>query len=224
MGVGHVALALGASGAAKRVNVGWLVFAALLADFLLGVFAKLGLEQAHVPADYGSRHYLTFTFPYSHGLIMLVLWGLLLGSLISNFQEVERVRVFFVVAMLVVSHFLLDGLVHVVGLPIAGEGSVKFGLGLWNHLQYELSLETVMALFGFLLYLRVAKRSPLWCRFGILFTVGLIAVATWAQLFVNEPPLPSQLIFGWIIGPVLFGAVFYALDRKRQQSALMGTS
>jgi hypothetical protein len=49
MGVGHVAWALGASKAAPRINVGWLVLAALLSDFLLGVFAAVGLEHATVP-------------------------------------------------------------------------------------------------------------------------------------------------------------------------------
>jgi hypothetical protein len=51
MGVGHAAVALGATKAAPRLNVGWLVFAALLADFLLGIFTVAGLKQVNVPAD-----------------------------------------------------------------------------------------------------------------------------------------------------------------------------
>jgi len=53
--------------------VGWLVFAAVLADFLLGIFAGLGIEHATVPRDYAHKHYLLFTFPYSHGLLTLLL-------------------------------------------------------------------------------------------------------------------------------------------------------
>ena len=75
MGVGHAALALGVSRSAPRVNVGWLIFAAFLADFLLGVFAAFGLEGARVPEDYAAKHYLLFTFPYSHGLVPLLVWG-----------------------------------------------------------------------------------------------------------------------------------------------------
>ena len=81
MGVGHVAVALGAAKVAPRLNVGWLVFAALLSDFLLGIFAFAGLEHASVPADYAARHYLLFTFPYSHGLLCLVLWAAIAGFL-----------------------------------------------------------------------------------------------------------------------------------------------
>ena len=85
MGIGHVAVALGASRAAPRLNVGWLVFAALLADFMLGIFASLGLEHATVPDDYANKHYLLFQFPYSHGLLGLVIWG---GLWISDIARV----------------------------------------------------------------------------------------------------------------------------------------
>jgi hypothetical protein len=127
MGIGHAAVALGAARVAPRVNVGLLIFAAFLADFLLGVFAFLGLEQAHVPADYASRHYLTFTFPYSHGLVFLLLWGVLLGALLCWVDRQRRVQAFLVIAALVLSHFVLDGLVHVPELPLAGPNSFKVG-------------------------------------------------------------------------------------------------
>jgi hypothetical protein len=113
MGVGHAALALGAAKATPRLNVGWLVFAAFLADFLLGIFAWMGLESAHVPENYAAKHYLTFTFPYSYGLAPLILWGVIFGLLVSRTTRSNRTIVFAVVAAVVVSHFLLDGLVHV---------------------------------------------------------------------------------------------------------------
>jgi hypothetical protein len=194
MGVGHAALALGAAKAAPRVNVGWLVFAALLADFLLVVFATLGMEQAHVPADYPSRHYLTFTFPYSHGLVPLLFWGALCGLLVSWVQGRERKRGFLIVAALVVSDFLLDGLVHVVGLPLAGENSPKFGLALWKHMPLELTLETAMAAAGVAVYLRVAGSSgSTWNRWGIPIVMVLLTALTWSQFFVTKPPMPLTL-------------------------------
>ena len=48
---------------------GWLIFAAFLPDFLLGLFASAGWEDYQVPPDYASKHYLLFTFPFSHGLL-----------------------------------------------------------------------------------------------------------------------------------------------------------
>src|SRR5437899_10998853 len=90
MGVGHAAVALGASRASPRLNAGWLVFGAFLADYLLGIFATVCLEQAHVPADFASRHYLTFTFPYSHGLVPLLLWAGLFGYIVSRARRLVR--------------------------------------------------------------------------------------------------------------------------------------
>jgi hypothetical protein len=218
MGVGHAAVALGAARAAPRVNVGWLIFAALLADFLLGIFALLGLEQAHVPADYASRHYLTFTFPYSHGLVPLLLWGTLAGFIISRFQAEDRTRVFLVIGALVLSHFLLDGLVHVAGLPLAGENSPRLGLGLWRHMPLELTLETLMAAAGVVIYWKLAAASPV-SRWGVMVFMALLTALTWTQLFATTPPTPGQLVPTWIVAPLVFSAIPWAFDRKRVAAA-----
>jgi hypothetical protein len=209
-------VALGAAKAVPRLNVGWLVFAALLADFLLGIFAAMGLEHATVPPDYARRHYLLFTFPYSHGLLPLVLWGALAGFLIALPQPSHRSRIFLVVAAVVLSHFLLDGLVHVAGLPLAGENSPKLGLGLWKHLPLELTLESLMALAAVVVYLRMAgAAAPAVSRWGVSIFMALLTALTWTQLFLTRPPPPAQLIPNWIGAPLVFAALVYVLDRQR---------
>lgn len=220
MGVGHAAVAIGAAKAAPRINAGWLLFAAFLADFLLGIFALAGLERAHVPPDYASRHYLTFTFPYSHGLVPLIVWGVLFGFLVSRTQRADRNRVFLLIAALVLSHFLLDGLVHVAGLPLMGENSPKLGLGLWNHLPLELTLESVMSVVAVVIFLRIpGVRASAWSRWGIPIFLVLLAALTWTQLWMTKAPIPSQLIPSWIAAPLLFSVIVYAMDRKRVRQA-----
>ena len=218
MGVGHVAVAIAASKAAPRVNVGWLVFAALLADFLLGIFAYFGLEHATVPADYASKHYLLFTFPYSHGLVPLILWGMIFGLLVSWPHASMRSRVFLVSAALVVSHFVLDGLVHIAGLPIAGQNSPKLGLGLWRNMPLELTIETAMTFIGAVLYWRAASTSHL-SRYGVLAVTFLLAGLTWTQLLGSAPPDTNQLIFGWIAFPLILSGLIYAFDWRRAHAA-----
>lgn len=218
MGVGHAAVALGAAKVVPRLNVAWLVFAAFLADFLLGIFLLMGLEQVNAPADYASRHYLTFTFPYSHGLLALLLWGAAFGLLVAFIRGEDRPRVFVIVAALVLSHFLLDGLVHVAGLPLVGESSPKFGLGLWKHLPFELALETVMVIIGVALYFQLAARNPGRGKWGMLALMLLLTTLTWIQLFTNKAPTPAQMAASCILLPVLFSAAMYPLDRKRAAS------
>ena len=216
MGVGHVALALGASKAAPRVNVGWLVFAAILSDFLLGIFAALGLEHSTPPPDYADRHYLLFTFPYSHGLTAMLLWAAILAFLVARVYRSDTKRIFIVVGLVVLSHFLLDGLVHVAGLPLIGQDSPKLGLGLWKYLPLELSIETLMSVVGFIVYWRLPSSSKsAFGRYGMAIFLVLVTVMTWSQLLATVPPSPQQLTVSWIVVPPIFGAIAYVLDRKR---------
>lgn len=214
MGIGHAAVALGASRAAPRVNAGILIFSAFLADFLLGIFAALGMEQAHVPPDYATRHYLTFTFPYSHGMVPLIGWGLLFGAIFCRVDRKDRVRAFWVVAALVFSHFILDALVHVRGLPLLGEDSPKIGLALWNYMPVELTLETLMALAGLVLYWNLDGGTRV-SRWGMATFVVVLTALTWTQLFSTTAPTQSQLVPTWIFAPVVFSAIPYLFDRKR---------
>jgi len=214
MGIGHAAVALGASRAAPRVNAGILIFAAFLADFLLGIFGALGMERAHVPPDYATQHYLTFTFPYSHGLVALVVWGLLFGAICCWVDRTDRVRAFWVMAALVFSHFILDGLVHVPELPLLGQNSPKVGLALWNHMPLELTLETLMALAGLVIYWTLKSTTKV-SRWGMAVFVVLLTGLTWTQLFSTTAPTNSQLVSTWIIAPIVFSAIPYALDRNR---------
>ena len=220
MGVGHVAVALGASRAIPRVNVGWLIFAAFLPDFLLGIFAVLGLEHASVPDSYATKHYLLFTFPYSHGLAALVVWAAIFGFLISRGYAVDARRIWLAVALVVLSHYLLDGLVHVAGLPLLGQDSPKFGLGLWSDMPVELSLETLMAAAGIALYwkLRGSKGAAL-ARYGMAIFLCVAVAMTWTQLGITKAPAPRQLSISWIVVPVVFAVIAYGLDRKRASLA-----
>lgn len=35
----------------------------------------MGLEHAYVPLNFDRLHYLTFSFPYSHGFVASVIWS-----------------------------------------------------------------------------------------------------------------------------------------------------
>jgi hypothetical protein len=71
---------------------------------------------------------LTFTFPHSHGLVSLLLWGVLLGALLCWLDRHDRKRLFLVIAALVFSHFILDAVVYVPELPLLRANSRKIGL------------------------------------------------------------------------------------------------
>src|SRR5262249_60756631 len=126
--VGHLGAGLAAKRVDPRLSLGVLFLAAMLLDALLWTFVLMGLEEVHVPADFGRAHYLTFTFPYSHGLVASVAWSLTAFAVARACGGTARAG--WVVAAAVFSHFLLDALVHRAGLPVLGPASFQPGLRL----------------------------------------------------------------------------------------------
>ena len=163
MFAGHLAVGLALKKVDQRVNLGILFFASLLADFLLGLFVLIGIEQVHVPANFADLHYLTFTFPYSHGLFASLLWSLLafmFAQWVWRNRGDQKSKIGGVVALAVFSHFVLDWITHIPEMPLLGDSSPKLGLGLWNNLPIALTLETILVLIGLVLYFNAAKPHP----------------------------------------------------------------
>ena len=206
MGIGHVAVGLGLKRADPGVNTGWLIFAALLPDFLLGWFALAGKETYEVPPDFATGHYLLFTFPWSHGLAADLVWATIAGFLMWRFSGRRAGAV--AIALAVLSHFLLDGIAHVKGLPVFGANGPAFGLALWRNLPLELGLEILMTIAGLWIYRSVARRS------GMLIYVAILAVFLVAgQTAGSQVPGRGALIASWLIVTPAIAAIAYWLDR-----------
>lgn len=218
MFAGHLAAGLALKKADQRVNLGILFFASLLADFLLGLFVLFGIEQVHVPANFADIHYLTFTFPYSHGLVASLLWSLLAYLVVQQRWSRtmgQKGKAGLVVALAVFSHFLLDSLVHIPDLPLLGETSPKLGLGLWNNLASALALEAVLVLIGLTLYFNAVKPNRRLTQIGVVVLMLLVTVATVVgQALNNAAPPPTSAALSWIIQPFVLGGVAYWLDRQ----------
>jgi hypothetical protein len=212
MGIGHVAAGLALSSAGRRVNAGLLIFAALLSDFLLGWFVLAGWESYRFPPGFASKHYMLFTFPWSHGLFPVLLWSVLLA--LAVWALLRQPGAAFLVALAVASHFLLDGLVHIQGLPIAG--GLTLGLGLWRHLPAELSIEAAMALAALVLYWKAARDRGTKRRIGMaVYIVLLAALMIGGQAAGGaQPPDRGSLIASWIAAPLVFAGIAAWLDRR----------
>src|SRR5437762_2513507 len=103
MFIGHFALGLAAKRVTPRVSLAVLFAAAQLADLLWPVFLAAGIE--HVRIDPGNTAFTPLDFvsyPYSHSLLMLVVWGVLLALVCRPFARGRRA--FVIISALVVSH------------------------------------------------------------------------------------------------------------------------
>jgi hypothetical protein len=219
MFAGHLAAGLVFKKMERRINLGWLFFAALFHDFLLGILVLLGLEQIHIPANFAQTHYLTFTFPYSHGLTASIVWSALAFGVtyaaLPRWTSKERKQAGWVVALTVFSHFVLDWFVHIPEMPLLGENSPKVGLSLWNNLPLALVLETALVIFGFVFYLITVKPKTKLARYGIAALMILITALTiTGQLFADTPPPTNGAALSWIFQPFLICGLAYWFDRK----------
>jgi hypothetical protein len=192
MFAGHVGAALAIGRFERHVNVGVFIFAAVFLDFALWLFVLLGWESITIPADYAGTHQPEFVFPYSHGLLAAITWAALAGSAAYLWYprlKDAKLRAAALVSAAVFSHWLLDALVHVPELPIAGAGSMKVGLGLWQSMPIALVAEAFIMVAGLFLFVSgtsLSRARKLWltvlCLLVLAFTVVGMTVA---------PPPPS---------------------------------
>ena len=194
MFAGHVGAALALGRFERRLNVGWLVSAALLLDLMLWVLVLLGVEAVTIPASFAHDHQAAFVFPYSHGLLTGLCWACLAAALALAYRtRIPRLRrrAALLIGVAVFSHWLLDALVHRPELPLAGRDSRGLGLALWDQMPLALVIEAILLIAGVALF---ARGSALVRRRLVplaLLSLALLAL-TVAGMTVAPPP-PSAL-------------------------------
>src|SRR6185295_17323929 len=156
MFIGHFALGLAAKRQTPRVSLAMLFAAAQLADLLWPIFLALGLEQVRIYPGNTAFTPLDFvSYPWSHSLVMLVVWGVVLGA-ICRLATGRNGRVFIVLTVLVVSHWLLDWITHRPDMPIY-PGGTKYGLGMWNLVTLTMVVEGIMFAVGLWIYVSTTR-------------------------------------------------------------------
>jgi len=211
--VGHLGAGLAAKAAAPRVGLGTLVAAAFLLDILLWVFVTLHIEGAVVPGDFADRHMLAFTFPWSHGLIMALLWSAAAAFVWTWSGGEGRYFAFApaVIAATTFSHWILDWLVHPPELPIWA-GSETYGLGIRQ--PAAIALELVIAAVGLAAFLLRTKLSA--TRRTVI--AGLTLVAALLSVFgalMTDPPTSITTVAGTSL-LVLFALITVAAVADRE--------
>ena len=126
-------------------------------------------------------------------------------------------------ALLVMSHWLLDVITHAPDMPLAPGVSPRFGLGLWNSIAGTLVIEGAMWIAGIWLYL-APRRATGWVGPAALWSFILVCTLMWAS--GPWSPLPeTERAIGWfgLIGWITVPWAALA-DRHYALKHLTGTS
>ena len=139
MFIGHFGVGFAGKRAAPAVSLGTLFLAAQFADGLWPLLLLLGVEHVRIaPGTMKLSPFDFYDYPWSHSLVAIVVWGVLLGG--AYYVLRRSLRGAAVVAAGVVSHWFLDFLVHRPDMPVFPRGPY-LGLGLWNSLPATVLLE-----------------------------------------------------------------------------------
>jgi hypothetical protein len=202
MFIGHFAVGLASKKLAPSASLGALIAAPVLLDLLWPVFLLLGWE--HVSIQPSSNPFLRLSFdsyPISHGLVAVVGWATLFAALYYGFTRYGSGAV--VIWMGVLSHWLMDFIVHRPDLPLYSGGSRMVGLGLWNHRWYTIAVEVVLFAVGIWFYLQQTKARD---KIGVYAFWGFIVVLVAAYggaAFGPPPPSVKKIAIATLCSAVL---------------------
>jgi membrane-bound metal-dependent hydrolase YbcI (DUF457 family) len=192
MFIGHFGFGLGAKKAAPRISLGTLFLAAQFLDLLWPTFILLGWEHVKIELGHTKLAPLNFTdYPISHSLLMAFVWGLLFGLVYYLFKRNYKNAV--ILFLCVISHWILDLIVHAKDLPLYPGHSPLLGFGLWNNVPLEIIVEGLIFLIGLVLYVRTTKSVN---KKGIFVFWSLIVVLIGihlANIFGSPPPNVSAI-------------------------------
>ena len=187
MFIGHFAVGFAGKRAAPNASLAALFFAALFADILWPVLVAIGAEQVRIAPGNTVYTPLEFvSYPWSHSLLMLIIWGALLAAFFRRRADGKRTGL--AIALLVVSHWILDWITHAPDMPL-WPGSARYGLGLWNSVNATIGVEIAMFAAGVAIYAMTTRARDKIGAIGFwFFVVFLLGFYVFDSLSASAPP------------------------------------
>ena len=213
MFVGHFGVGFGAKAAAPKTSLGTLFLASQFLDLLWPTLLLLGLERVRIEPGATNVTPLDFEYyPISHSLLAVLVWTF--GFALVYYLICRYWRGTVVVGLAVLSHWLLDALVHKPDLPLYPGHSPLVGLDLWSSLPATLIVELSIFGLGVWLYLRSTRPSDSTGKWTLWTLVVFLCVLYLGNVFGKPPPSVAAIAWvghaQWLV--VLWG---YWIDKHR---------
>jgi hypothetical protein len=195
----------------------WVLFvAAQLVDVVWGLLVLAGIEKVRiVPGITAASPLDLYYMPYTHSLVAALLWSFAAALVCRRVFRWPGWSVALWVGATVLSHWILDLLVHRPDLPLY-DNTAKVGFGLWNYVGVSLTLEALVLAGGLWLYLKKTIGLTPVGRLGpIVFVVLMLAMQV-GMLFAPLPPSSAAVATSALVAYVAFAAVAAWIDGQRR--------
>jgi len=216
MFIGHFGVGFAAKRIDNKPSLGTLFIAAQFIDLLWPFFLILGIEKVEIEPGISAMNPFDFTYyPFSHSLLGVLVWALLFGVVYFLFKK--NFKSALVLGALVISHWVLDLIVHIPDLPIFPGGSIKVGFGLWNSVTATIIIEGLIFLVGIYLYFKSTKAENKKGTFA-LWSLVIFLIMVYVLNIIGPPPDSAKAI-GYVgLSQWLIIAWGYWIDRNRKST------
>lgn len=188
--------------AAPRVPLAAAVGASFALDLAWPVLLLAGVESVRVhPHDTAFTSLAFDAYPWTHSLVMVLVWSLVTGSV-----SARRLggRAGAVLGALVMSHWWLDFVTHRPDLPL-WPGGPLVGAGLWHSVPGTILVEGAMFAIAVAVYARTRPALDATGRWAFIALVTLIGALWITQPWSPPPPSPDAVAWGaltmWLLLP-----------------------
>jgi len=217
MFIGHFAVGLAAKRLAPRASLPVLLAAPQVLDILWPIFIASGVERVRIVKGATAASPLVLEYmPYSHSLVAAALWSAVFGATYLLLTRDRRAAG--VLAVCVMSHWILDWIAHAPDMPVLSGDGPRYGLGLWTSIPATLVVEGGMFALGAWLYASATRARDRIGAIAYWALIGVLAASYVGAIFGPPPPSVHALII------VSFGALVvlpwaWWIDRHRETRA-----
>ena len=213
MFIGHFGAGLAAKKVDNKISLGTLFLASQFIDLLWPFFLLFGLETVKIEPGNTAFTPLNFvSYPYSHSFFGVLIWSLLFGAVYFAFRK--NIKSAILLAMLVMSHWILDLITHRPDLPLIPWIDLKVGFGLWNSVILTILIEGLIFGVGAYFYFKSTKAENKKGKFSLWTLIIFLVVIYLMNIFGSPPPSEQAIayvgMFLWLL--VAWG---YWVDRNR---------
>ena len=215
MFIGHYAVGLAAKKFAPQSSLGVLIAAPILLDLLWPIFVLLGVEHVSIVPNSNPFLRLQFdSYPISHGLVAVIGWATLFASL--YFVSARYLTGAIVVWIGVVSHWVMDFIVHQPDLPLSARSRL-YGLSLWNHRWLTIGLEIALLGLAVWIYQRETRAKDKIGLYGFWGFVGFLLIAYAGAAFGPPPPTVNKMAIVALLTSLMIPWTWW-FDKHREVS------